>query len=83
MRAFGAFEANNKFGHLLDLIEQGEEVLITRHGKEVARLVPAWPRGDRSEAHAAIQRLRARAEHRRLGPFNWSEWKAYRDEGRR
>ena len=29
-----------KFGQLLDWVEQGEEVIITRHGKEVARLVP-------------------------------------------
>jgi prevent-host-death family protein len=41
MHEFGAFEAKNKFGHLLDLVERGEEVTITRHGKEVARLVPA------------------------------------------
>ncbi len=34
MHEFGAFEAKNKFGHLLDLVEHGEEVMITRHGKE-------------------------------------------------
>ena len=39
MREVGAFEAKNKFGQLLDWVEQGEEVAITRHGKEVARLV--------------------------------------------
>ncbi len=83
MRVFGAFEAKNRLGHLLDLIEQGEEVLITRHGREVARLVPAHHRIDRSEAHAAVQRPRARAEQTRLGPFDWSEWKTYRGNGRR
>ena len=36
---FGAFEAKNRFAHLLDLVENGEEVTITRHGREVARLV--------------------------------------------
>ena len=40
MREFGAFEAKNKFGQLLDIVEHGEEVMITRHGKEVARLYP-------------------------------------------
>jgi prevent-host-death family protein len=40
MREVGAFEAKNKLGQLLDLVEQGEEITITRHGKEVARLVP-------------------------------------------
>jgi prevent-host-death family protein len=33
MREIGAFEAKNKLGHLLDLVEQGEEVTITRRGK--------------------------------------------------
>ena len=41
MREVGAFEAKNRFGQLLDWVAQGEEVTITRHGKEVARLVPA------------------------------------------
>ena len=82
MHEFGAFEAKNKFGQLLDLAERGEEVMITRHGKEVARLVPAKQRLDRDEARAAVRRIRARAEHRKLGAFDWTEWKAYRDEGR-
>ncbi len=82
MRAFGAFEAKNKFGHLLDLVERGEEVLITRHGKEVARIVPARQLANRDEARAAVQRIRGRAEHAKLGRFEWAEWKAYRDEGR-
>jgi len=34
MREVGAFEAKNKLGQLLDLVERGEEVLITRHGKK-------------------------------------------------
>ena len=83
MREVGAFEAKNKLGQLLDLVESGEEVLITRHGKQVARLVPAHPVVQRDAARAAIQRIRARAERRKLGRFDWSEWKAYRDEGRR
>jgi prevent-host-death family protein len=39
MRKVGAFEAKNKLGTLLDWVERGEEVTITRHGKEVALLV--------------------------------------------
>jgi prevent-host-death family protein len=41
MKVVGAFEAKNKLGQLLDLVERGEEVTITRHGKEVARIVSA------------------------------------------
>lgn len=79
MLEIGAFEAKNKLGHL---VEQGEEVTITRHGKEVARLVPAWAMHSRTEARAALQRIRARAEQSRLGRFDRTEWKTYRDEGR-
>jgi prevent-host-death family protein len=62
MHEFGAFEAKNRFGHLLDLVENGEEVTITRHGREVARLIPARHHVNRDEARAALQRIRARAE---------------------
>ena len=85
MRAFGAFEGKNNFGKLLDLVEAGEEVVITRHGKPVARLVPnsdALPsKVDR--ARAAALRIRNRARNRNAGPFNWEEWKRFRDEGRK
>jgi prevent-host-death family protein len=82
MREIGAFEAKNKLGQLLDAVEHGEEIVITRRGKEVARLVPARLIHSRAEAHAALQRIRARAESSKLGRFDWPEWKAYRDEGR-
>jgi prevent-host-death family protein len=82
LREVGAFEAKNRLGQLLDLVEQGEVVIITRHGKKVARLVPARPIRNREQARAAIRRIRDRAEQRKLGHFDWSEWKSYRDEGR-
>jgi prevent-host-death family protein len=67
---------------LLDQVERGEEITITRHSKEIARLVPAKPSFNREEALAAVRRIRERAQQRKLGRFNWPEWKAYRDEGR-
>lgn len=82
MLEFDAFEAKNRLGHLLDLVEQGEEVTITRHGKEVARLVPARPAHDLAKARAALERIRQRAEKKKLGRLDWAEWKKYRDEGR-
>lgn len=83
MKEVGAFEAKNKLSALLDLVEQGEEVVITRHGREVARLVPPRGRHSQEDARAAMQRLRERAKKENHGPFDWAEWKAYRDEGRR
>jgi len=82
MREVGAFEAKNKLGQLLDLVERGEEIVITRHGKEVARLVPPQTAFNRDQARAAIRRIRERAEKLKLGPFEWAEWRSSRDEGR-
>lgn len=54
-------EAKTKLSHLLELVEQGETVIIARHGKPIAKLVaipnqnfpfgvaseePLVPRGD-------------------------------------
>lgn len=82
MREVGAFEATNKLGHLLDLVERGEEIIITRHGKAVARLVPPHQAFNRDQARAAIRRIRERAEKLKLGAFEWAEWKSYRDQRR-
>lgn len=85
MTSVGAFEAKNTFGSLLDRVEAGEEILITRHGKPAARLAPVVrvSEADRVRAHAALERIRQRAKEAKAGPFIWEEWKSYRDEGRR
>ena len=62
MHEIGAFEAKNKLGTLLDWVANGEEVLITRRGKPVARLVPAEPGPDRTRARAAAANIRARSK---------------------
>jgi prevent-host-death family protein len=80
MEEVGAFKAKNTLGALLDRVERGEEIIITRHGKPVARLVPSSGSTNRQEACAAAERIRARA--RGLDAFHWEEWKAHRDEGR-
>ncbi len=50
MQEIGAFEAKNKLGSLLDRVERGEEIVITRHGKAVARLVANSGSVDREQA---------------------------------
>jgi prevent-host-death family protein len=82
MREVDAFKAKDKLGQLLDQVERGEEIAIPRLGKEIVRLVPANSGFNRQEAHAAVRRIPERAEQRKLGRFNRSEWKAFRDEGR-
>jgi prevent-host-death family protein len=85
MQQIGAFEAKNKLGSLLDRVEAGEQIEITRHGRPVAHIVPrpAITVEQREIARAAMERIRQRAKEMKLGPFDWEEWKAYRDEGRR
>jgi prevent-host-death family protein len=85
--AVGAFEAKNTLGTLLDRVERGEEIVITRHGRPVARLVPNTERIDQDKVRAAFERIRERA--RQLAKdnpgrpaFDWEEIKKMRDEGR-
>jgi prevent-host-death family protein len=82
MREIGAFEAKNTLGTLLDCVEQGEEIVITRHGRPVARLVPNVGSIDRSQSQAAAARIRARTQNLKAGEFNWEALKADRDAGR-
>lgn len=55
MQEIGAFEAKNKLGSLLDAVERGEEIVITRRGKPVARLVPARSGFDKEKARRAVE----------------------------
>ncbi len=82
MQEIGAFEAKNTFGTLLDRVERGEEIVITRHGKPVARLVSSGSGIDRALARAASDRIRARAARFTSHPIAWADLKADRDEGR-
>ncbi len=79
----GAFEAKNRLGSLLDRVENGEEVIITRHGRPVARLISNTGAIDRTQARAAMDRIRARADALTGVTFDWDVMKQDRDEGRR
>ena len=75
----GAFDAKTHLSSLLDKVARGEEVLITKRGRPVARLVPAVQAGQK-RIEAAIQELRALRSGLKLeGLF----WKDLRDAGRR
>ncbi len=68
MREVGAFEAKSKLGQLLDWVEAGEEVIITRRGRIVAKLVPPGEPGiDRARARSAANSLRAMRKGVTLG----------------
>lgn len=79
MITVGAFDAKTHLSALLEQVARGEEVLITRHGRAVARLVPAAA-ADRGRVDDAIAGLKAARRGVTLGGL---DWKALRDEGRR
>ena len=55
----GSFEAKTKLAELLDKVEAGETVTITRRGKAVARLVPAAAdESERARRRALIEEIK-------------------------
>jgi prevent-host-death family protein len=64
-----ALEAKTRFGKLLDRVARGEEVVVTRHDKPVARMVPAEGRqlGAVRTAVVELRRLQARIRARARG----------------
>ncbi|HEX2942648.1 MAG TPA: type II toxin-antitoxin system prevent-host-death family antitoxin [Rhodopila sp.] len=80
MKEVGAFEAKSRLGQLLDWVEAGEEVVITRRGKIVARIVPPSTGFDRERGGQAAARIRAM---RKGVTLNGLAIKDLIDEGRR
>jgi len=64
MKHVGIFEAKTHLSSLVDEVEKGREVVITRHGKPVARLVRAE---QRLSPEAAAKRQKALKELREIG----------------
>ena len=54
----GAYEAKTHLSELLEKVEAGEEIVITKHGAPVARLVPVKKEASAEERAAAIERIR-------------------------
>ena len=78
MISVGAFEAKTHLSALLDRVAAGEEVVITKHGKPVARLVSAQ-QVDRARVNAAFEELKALRKETTLDGLSWKE---LRDAGR-
>lgn len=60
-------EPSESLDVLLDRVERGEEVVIERDGRPVARLVPTERKFDREAAMAAVERIRERSKGVTLG----------------
>jgi prevent-host-death family protein len=91
METVGLFEAKTHLSELIARAERGEEVVITRHNKPVAKIVPiggALPEVSpellaRRREIAAEMQATGHEMARRGGPVTVEEILAWRDEGRR
>ncbi len=54
----GAYDAKTRFSELLEKVEGGEEITITKHGNPVAKLVPLRVKSTPERRRAAIARWR-------------------------
>jgi prevent-host-death family protein len=79
MAEVGASEAKTHLSHLLDQVERGETITITRHGKPVARLIPIAG-SSRHERRGAVTELKELRTGQTLGDLSVRE---LIDEGRR
>ena len=82
MATIGAYEAKTKFSELLDRVENGEMVTITRHGRPIAEIVPKRAH-DPERAKEGFAKLRDLSTQADLSDLTWDDLKAMRDEGRR
>lgn len=81
MKEVQASVAKAKFAELLDEVERGETVVITRHGKAIARIVQEDQDRKREDVRRVIGELKAL---RKSGPrATIKEILAWRDEGRK
>jgi len=79
MKTIGAFEAKNRLSELLEAAESGEEVMITKHGRPVAKLTPV-DNFDRARAREAIEWMKA---FRKKHPLRGLKIKDLINEGRK
>jgi prevent-host-death family protein len=78
--SYSASEAKAKFAELLDHVEQGQTVHITRHGKPIARL---GPEGDFQRAGVADAIARLKSLRQQFGKAPLDEVLASRRDGLR
>jgi prevent-host-death family protein len=63
----GAYDAKTHFSELLEKVEAGEEITITKHGRPVARMVPVKRTYSPAERREAIERIKKLSQGLSLG----------------
>lgn len=82
MKEVPATEAKAQLARLLSDVERGETITITRHGRAIARLVPAEA-DEAEQRRAAVQALRDWRETLPRSDLSIDDILAARDEGRK
>ena len=63
MKSIGSYKLKTHLSEILDSVENGQSIHVTRHGKTIARILP--PEVSQSqEVHAAVLRIKAFARTR-------------------
>ena len=75
-------EAKARLAELLRTVERGETVVITRHGKKIARIVPEADQ-EHAKRRAAVQALREARKNWEPTGMTREEILALRHEGHR
>lgn len=90
MQTVAVHQAKDRFSALLQAVEDGEEIIITRHGKKIARIVresDVTPSETEREKlrQEAIERLKAYQAFAQVQPAiaGETDWKSLRDAGRK
>ncbi len=58
----GAYDAKTHFSELLERVENGEELTITRHGSPLARMIPVRRKATPAQRRTAIDAMRELAK---------------------
>jgi prevent-host-death family protein len=66
-KTLGAYDAKTRFSELLELVEAGTEITITRHGSPVAKLVPVRKKPTPEERAQAIEHIKQMQKGLSLG----------------
>jgi len=84
MATLPAFEAKTKFGELVDRVLQGEEIIITRHEKPVARLIaeggPSLSDIRRAAEGSKALQVEIAASSKGKRAVSWVEFKSWVEE---
>ena len=89
MQTVPVHQAKDRFSSLLQAVEEGDEIVITRHGKKIARIVresdavPSEAERERIRQEAVGELTAFRAQVKPDPQYRKGDWQSHRDEGRK